>query len=271
MARVLVTNDDGVHATGILALASALAEAGHEITIAAPLDDMSGSGAALGPGHAHGLRVERIELAGVDDIPVYGLDGPPGMCVMAGHLGAFGERPDIVASGINLGSNTGRSILFSGTVGAALVAASFGLRGVAISQALSDPWLIETGAAFGAAALTWALERPAGTVLNVNVPNLAIHEIAGIRSGRLAAFGVVRTVLEGEVDGRLQLVLRQTDEDLDPDTDTALVNAGYVAINALVGPRAADHGDAVEFLSDFLSQASVKVSGPEGDARVNHG
>jgi 5'-nucleotidase len=249
MARVLVTNDDGVHAPGILALAVALAKEGHDVVVAAPLEDFSGSGAALGPGHARGVRTERLEIPDLPDVPIHGVDGPPGMCVMAAHLGAFGERPDLIASGINLGGNTGRSILFSGTVGAALAGANFGLKGVAVSQSLGDPWHIETGAAFGAAAVAWALERPTGTVVNVNVPNLAIDEVRGVRSGRLAPFGVVRTVLEGEVDGHLQLVLRETEDELDPDTDTMLVNAGYVSVNALVGPRVADHGDVVETLA----------------------
>ena len=265
MARVLVTNDDGVHAAGILALATALARAGHDVTVAAPLDDRSGSGAALGPGHASGLRVERLDLAGLDGVPVHGLDGPPGMCVMAAHLGAFGERPEIIASGINLGGNTGRSILFSGTVGAALAAANFGLRGVAVSQSLGDPWRIETGAAYGVAAVEWALGHQTGSVLNVNVPNLAIEDVKGVRSGRLAPFGVVRTVLEGEVDGHLLLTLRETEEELDPDTDTSLVNAGYVSVNALVGPRAVDPGDAVEALGDV----QLSVRGASGEPVVN--
>ena len=246
--RILVTNDDGVHAPGILALTAALVEAGHDVVVAAPMQDMSGSGAALGPGHASGVRVEQRELDGVD-IPVFGVDGPPGMCVMAANLGAFGDRPDLVASGINLGGNTGRSVLFSGTVGAALAAANFGLKGVAVSQTLGDPWHVETAARFGVAAVAWAAAGPHGTVLNVNVPNLTIAEVRGVRSGRLAPFGVVRTVLEGEVDGHLQLVLRETEDELAPDTDTMLVNGGYVSVNALVGPRVVDHGDLVEALT----------------------
>ena len=252
MARVLVTNDDGVHAEGILALAAALAEAGHDVTVVAPLEDFSGSGAALGPGHSSGMRIERLELEHLPDVPVIGVDGPPGMCVMAAHLGAFGDRPDIIASGINLGGNTGRSILFSGTVGAALAAANFGLKGVAVSQSLDEPWRIETGAAFGVAAVAWGLAQPIGTVLNVNVPNLPLAEVRGVRTGRLAPFGVVRTVFEGESEGRLLLTLQETRDELDPDTDTMLVKDGYVSVNALVGPRAVDPGDAVDALAAVL-------------------
>jgi 5'-nucleotidase len=180
------------------------------------------------------------------------------MCVMAAHLGAFGERPELVVSGINHGGNTGRSILFSGTVGAALAAANFGLRGLAVSQSLpaagadDEPWLVDTAATYGATAARWVLDQRRGTVLNVNVPNLPLGEVKGVRSGRLAPFGVVRTVLEGHDEGRLQLVLRETDEELDPDTDTMLVFAGYVSVNALVGPRAVVAGDVVEVLSEAL-------------------
>src|SRR3954453_15739928 len=184
MAKILVTNDDGVHATGIHALATALAEDGHDVTVAAPLVDFSGSGTALGPSHAEGLRIDRIHLEtpGLGDVPVWGVDGPPGMCVMAAHLGAFGDRPDLIVSGINHGGNTGRSILFSGTVGAALAAANFGLRGLAVSQSLPPagselPWLTDTAGAYGAAAARWFLDRPRGTVLNVNVPNLPLSDI----------------------------------------------------------------------------------------------
>jgi 5'-nucleotidase len=251
--RILVTNDDGVHAPGILVLAAALAEADHDVVVAAPLEDMSGSGAALGPGHASGVRVERFELDGLhEEVPVFGVDGPPGMAVMAGHLGAFGERPELICAGINYGPNTGRSILFSGTVGAALSAANFGLKGVAVSQSIGEPWLLDTAAAFAVAAVGWVGAQPNGTVLSVNVPNLPIDEVRGVRSGRLAPFGVVRTVFEGEVEGRLQLVLKETEEELADDTDTMIVNRGWVSVNALVGPRAVDQGDAVDVLATLL-------------------
>lgn len=249
MLRVLVTNDDGVHAPGILALAQALTKEGHDVVVAGPLVDMSGSSAALGPGHADSVAIERLRWPDLEDVEVVGVDGPPAMAVLAAYLGAFGDPPDLVASGINNGGNTGRSVLFSGTVGAALAAANFGIRGVAVSQPPGDPWHLEASAAFAAAAVAWTATAPPATVLNVNVPNLPLEEIRGVRSGHLAPFGVVRTVFEGESQGRLQLVLRENDEELDPDTDTVLVQRGYASVNALVGPRAVDHQDAVQALT----------------------
>jgi len=253
--RVLVTNDDGVHAPGILALATALVKDGHDVVVAAPLEDMSGSAAALGPGHASGVRVEALVLPDLGEtVPVFGVDGPPGMCVLAANLEAFGPRPDVVASGINLGSNTGRSVLFSGTVGAALAAANFGMRGVAVSVRSSDPWQFDTAAAFGTAAVAWVESAAPRTVLNVNVPALPVAEVRGVRSGRLAPFGVVRTVLEGRDHDRLRLVLRDVDEELDDDTDTMLVHSGYVSVNALVGPRATDPADVVQMLESVVDR-----------------
>lgn len=256
--RVLVTNDDGVHATGILALATAIAADGHDVLVAAPMGDMSGSAAALGPGHSDGVRVERLVLPALgESVPVVAVDGPPGMCVMAAHLGAFGDRPDIVASGINLGSNTGRAVLFSGTVGAALAAQRFGIPAVAVSIRLSDAELhLETAGAFGAAAVRWLAETAGATesptALNVNVPSLPMDEIKGVREARLARFGSVRTVIETRDDGWLGMVLRETDEPLEDDTDTMLVRAGYVTVNAVIGPHAVDANGADRVLGEVL-------------------
>ena len=79
---------------------------------------------------------------------------------------------------------------------------------------------------------------PPKTVLNVNVPNRPLADVLGVQAARLAPFGTVRTSIGEEVDGRLQVELRETEDELDPDTDTALVLAGYVAVTALVGIRA---------------------------------
>jgi 5'-nucleotidase len=97
----------------------------------------------------------------------------------------------------------------------------------------------DTAAAVAARALPWVVASPPKTILNVNVPNLPLAELRGVKAARLAPFGTVRTTLGETIDGRLQVELRETEEELDPDTDTALVTAGYVAVTPLVGIRAA--------------------------------
>jgi 5'-nucleotidase len=132
--KILVTNDDGVASAGLHALVRALVDTGRDVLVVAPDRDMSGSSAAIGFIHAdEHIDAKRVELPGLPDVPAYAVDGPPGLCVLAARLGGFGDRPDLVVSGVNPGCNTGRAVLHSGTVGAALTAANFGGRGLAVS------------------------------------------------------------------------------------------------------------------------------------------
>jgi 5'-nucleotidase len=143
--RVLVTNDDGVESPGLHELAQCLAACGdHDLVIAAPDRDMSGSSAAIGQIHVdEHIDAEHVDLPGLAGVPTYAVAGPPGLCVLAARLGGFGPPPDLIVSGINPGANTGRAVLHSGTVGAALTAASFGCRGLAVSLDVSAKHLYD--------------------------------------------------------------------------------------------------------------------------------
>jgi len=229
----------------LAALAAAVDAVGHDVVVAAPSRDHSGASAAIGPlGGADGVEVSPVELEGLPGVPAYAVDAPPALAVMIARLGAFGDSPSVVVSGINPGPNTGRSVMHSGTVGAVLTAANFGLSGLAVSIGTGQHNHLETAASVAASALGWLLRAPARTVLNVNVPNLPLEEVRGVRQARLAPFGTVRAALGDRVDGRVQVELRDTEHDLEPDTDTALVLAGYVTITALNGIRAVDETDA---------------------------
>lgn len=242
--KILVTNDDGVASPGLHALAAAVAAAGHDTMVVAPASDMSGAGASIGRIHAdEHLEAERVELPGAEQVPAYALDGPPGLCVLAARLGGFGDAPDVVVSGINPGCNTGRSVLHSGTVGAALTAANFGGRGLAVSIDVTGsggPGHWSTAAMVAAGALDWLLAAPDRTVLNLNVPDRPFDEVLGARWATLAAFGTVRSaVVEPAPNGgRLQVELRPSNVELPPDSDTALVNEGYVAVTTITGIQA---------------------------------
>jgi 5'-nucleotidase len=234
--RLLVTNDDGIDAEGLHVLARHLARAGHEVIVAAPASDASGSGAALGVFHADShIDVKRMDIPDCD-APAWAVAGPPGLCVLAARLGAFGDPPEIVVSGINAGLNTGRAILHSGTVGAALTAQNFGAKGLAVSVEAVTPWRFDTAATVALEVLDQLIEAPPRSVLNLNVPALPRSELMGLRWARLAAFGAVRAAIgEVEADGRLQIELRATDETLPDDTDTALCEAGFAALTSIVG------------------------------------
>jgi 5'-nucleotidase len=217
---------------------------------------MSGSSAAIGRMHAdESIDVTEVTLPGVD-APCFGVLGPPALAVMAARLGGFGAPPELVVSGINPGPNTGRAVLHSGTVGAALTAANFGVSGLAVSIGVGDPYRWETAADLAVAALGWLVDQPAKTVLNLNVPNLPRGEVLGVRAASLAPFGTVRAALVESQGGGLQMELAEHGVELPPDSDTALVRAGWAALTSLVGIRAVEGPEvagAVAAVDDLLS------------------
>ncbi len=240
--RVVITNDDGVESAGIHVLAAAFDAAGHDVVVVAPNRDFSGAGASLGGiTLAEDIAAGRVDLPGYPQLEAWGVDGPPGLCVLAARMGAFGAVPDVIVSGINAGHNTGRAVLHSGTVGAALTAQNFGLSGLAVSTGVSDPWHWEAAATYALEAMTVLLDAPARSVLNLNVPALPHGEIKGLRWARLAPFGEVQAAAAQVADNRLQFVFRATDPSdtadagADLGTDQGLVAAGYATLTALAG------------------------------------
>lgn len=250
--RLLVTNDDGVLAPGIAALARAMVSTGHDVVIAAPHEDMTGFGAALGAFSSAGtIDVEPVELDGLDGVPAYMVTGPPALCVMAARLGGFGDPPDLVVSGINPGPNTGRATLHSGTVGAVLTGANFGVSGLAVSIGVDERIHWETAGELAIGALEWLVDQPAKTLLNLNVPNVPLDEVKGVRWARLAPFGTVRAQLVPS-DSGLQMELREHDETLPDDSDTALVRDGYASISSIVGIRVTEPVPVAEHVETHL-------------------
>jgi len=238
MARILVTNDDGVDAEGLHQLAAALVGAGHEVVVAAPSYDASGSGASLGNLRPdHHIPCSVVELPGPDlvGVPAFAVDGPPALCVLAAALGGFGERPDLVVSGVNPGMNTGRVVLYSGTVGACLSAQNLGIRSLAVSLQAVEPWRFDTAAMIAVEVLPTLEAAPERTALNLNVPGLDRSEVRGVRWCRLASFGEVRAATAQVEDGSLQMRVAAVDEDIPPDTDSGAVRDGWAALTTIVG------------------------------------
>lgn len=238
--RILVTNDDGVDSIGIQVLAAALAETEHDVVVVAPSKDQSGTSSSLGVFDPRmGLEATKVELPEAPGVEAWALGAPPAMCTLSAVLGGFGDKPDLVVSGINAGLNTGRSVLHSGTVGATLTAQNLGLSGLAVSVQASETWRWDTAAALAVQALPMVIESPARSVLNLNVPALDLSEVKGLRWSRLATFGEVRAGVVGidEQDGtrRLKMDLLMSDRDIEDDTDQGLVRQGWAAITALVG------------------------------------
>jgi 5'-nucleotidase len=164
MARILVTNDDGVHSEGIRALAEALAPLG-EITIVAPIQEASAIGHALTLRRP--LRIETIAPS------VFAIDGTPTDCVNIAITHVLKDKPDLIVSGINKGWNLGDDVTYSGTVSGALEGALLAIPSIAISAArVNDEAEFGPAARAAAMAAETVLERgmPKFTLLNINVP-----------------------------------------------------------------------------------------------------
>ena len=235
--RALITNDDGIDSTGLRTLARAAAGAGLDLTIAAPDGERSGSGAAL-TGLAEGgrLLVEKRKLDGLEEVPAFAVQASPAMIAFAGSHAAFGERPDIVLAGINRGPNIGRAILHSGTVGAALTAASAGLPAMALSLASNAAAHWATAADATSRALEWFLPRAdVPVVVNVNVPDRPVSQIHGLHPARLVSYGAARAIIGEPGEGFIPMTFSALDEAPGPGTDLALIREGWVTVTVLTG------------------------------------
>ncbi|HEY6531221.1 MAG TPA: 5'/3'-nucleotidase SurE [Acidimicrobiales bacterium] len=272
MARLLVTNDDGIHGPGLHALAAGLARSGHEVVVVAPDHDASGTSASVGgESFVQGLPVHRAELPDCPGVEAWALAGPPAMCVLASVLGGFGDPFDAVVSGINAGANTGRVIIHSGTVGAALTAQNFGLRALAVSLAGrergTDGWRWSPAVELAVRVTARLLEAPPRVMVNLNVPDVGDGAVPPLRWARLGTFGSVRSAVTGFEEGRLQFSLAAADEELRSDTDTALLRKGVATLTAL-GGLAEVWAVPPDGEADAADAEAGSVSGPPGGLLV---
>lgn len=191
VVRILLTNDDGIDSLGLHHLSRAMATLG-DVVIVAPDREFSGAGAAVGALTQFEAVITRCQIEGVPE--AWSLNGPPALCVLYAHLGTFGEQFDLIVSGINPGANVGRSVYHSGTIGACLTARNGGISGVAVSQSVTgwgaegqswpdvvanQKWEVaaEVARTFVDGLIADMPKQP--VVVNINVPNTELHEIAG--------------------------------------------------------------------------------------------
>lgn len=236
--KCLVTNDDGIDSDGLRQLASAAVRTGFDVVVAAPDQEASGSSAALSAVAADGkVMMSRRELTAPAAIPAYAVHAAPAFIAFTAVRGAFGPVPEIVVSGINKGPNTGRAVLHSGTVGAAMTAAVYGVRAAAFSldwrdNAEQQHW--DTATAVAEQLLPGLRDQRPGLVLNVNVPNVPVRELRGIRPGPLAARGAVQLHIVASARDYLHVTMRETDEAPADGSDAALLAAGYASVTSLL-------------------------------------
>ncbi len=230
--HILISNDDGLDATGIRVLAEQIQRHVDRVTLVAPDRDRSGA--------SNSLTLDRPIRVDQRDEGVYRISGTPTDCVHIGITGLLEDEPDMVISGINNGGNLGDDVLYSGTVAAAMEGRFLGLPAMAVS-------LVYEGGrarnyASGARAAQILMQQlideplPADTILNVNVPDLPWSEIKGFETTRLGHRHRSEDVIPIEDPrGRrfFWIGAAGEEEDNGPGTDFNAIRRGYVSVTPI--------------------------------------
>jgi 5'-nucleotidase len=237
MVHILVTNDDGVTAPGLLALAKEMEVLG-KVSILAPDRNWSASGHVKTMHRP--LRVKEIQLS--DGIQALATDGAPSDCVALAVLGILPEKIDLVVSGINPNANLGYDVTYSGTVTAAMEATIWGIPGIAVSLDSPENHLgaldYEMAARVARQVAKKVNQRglPKETLLNVNVPYLPLTELAGFKITR-QGLRVYRDELDRRLDPRNRpyyWIGGQSPTGIPEDgTDFGALQQGFVSITPL--------------------------------------
>jgi 5'-nucleotidase len=246
--KILLTNDDGIQATGLNAMRRALLELPDaELAVIAP--DANRSASARSITTRTPLWVEEIGFE--DGTAGYATDGTPVDCVRFAALGLLGFEPELIVSGINHGANLGDDITYSGTVAAALEGAVLGVPAIAVSQQsmsremdfrFGREFVFDAIASFIAKLVSMLPERPisAGTLLNINCPGRAADELAGAQVTRLGK-RVYRDKLELEEEDdeaggrrrRYRIYGMEPSYRQEEGTDFAAIDAGLISVTPL--------------------------------------
>ena len=226
---ILVSNDDGIHSEGILALEKALQPMAEIYTVAPDRvqNSMSHALTLHRPLRVHDLGSRRLSV-----------DGTPTDCVKLALTGLLPVRPDLVVSGINKGPNLGDDIIYSGTVSAAIEGALLGLPAIAVSLVTFEKFDFRAAAEFTATLVSQIIKRgiPSETLLNVNVPPLPKDQLKGWRLTRMGKRHYSENIVE-RIDprggkyywiGGDSLGFAQED-----GTDCVAVHEGYVSVTPL--------------------------------------
>jgi len=230
VTRILVTNDDGITAPGLQALYRVMAELG-QVTIVAPDAEQSAVGHAITT--MTPLRIKEVTLA--DGTVGHAVNGTPADAVRLAILTICAEPPDLVVSGINLGPNTATNVIYSGTVSAATEARILRIPSIAVSLATFKDPIWETPATFARqlAADVLAHGLPDKVLLNINVPNIPLNKVKGIRVTRQGTSGY-KERYEMRSDPRAVPYYWQAGTysmtDVDETTDALAVDQGYVSV-----------------------------------------
>jgi 5'-nucleotidase len=231
--KVLLTNDDGIHAPGLRALYKRFSS-NHDVTVIAP--DHERSGVSHGLTLNEPLRTTYIEAS--DGYQGYAVTGTPADCIKLGVLEILDGKPDMVISGINPGANVGVNLNYSGTVAAAREAALYGITAIAVSIQGTESENYDDTALFVEILSKKMFEKglPFGTFLNVNMPNVLVKDAAGLRFSR-QGIELFSEYFEKRIDPRNRTYYWQGCDPrypgTRPDVDSAVICNNFISITPI--------------------------------------
>jgi 5'-nucleotidase len=232
-ARILVTNDDGIHAPGLDALAEIASQLSSDVWIVAPEFNQSGAGHSLSISHP--LRARQVSETR------YAVEGTPTDCVLFAVKHLLKDRkPDIVLSGVNRGTNMADDVTYSGTIAGAMEGCLLGIPSIAFSQAFVHPHPVKwgTATAHGADVARRILEMdwPRNIFVNVNFPDAVAASVKGIKVTRQGVRGFGGTIIE-RTDPRggayYWIGYSPGEHELDEESDLYAVRHGWISVTPL--------------------------------------
>ena len=235
--RILVTNDDGIHAPGLEAMIDIATQLSKDVWVVAPEFNQSGAGHSLSI--THPVRARQLTET------KYALEGTPTDCVLFAVKHLLKDRkPDIVLSGVNRGGNMADDVTYSGTIAGAMEGCLLGVPSIAFSQPYTHPhpprW--ETATHFGAdvarrvLAMGWLRDWPRNVFVNVNFPDVAPAAVKGVRVTRQGVRGFGGAIVE-RTDPRggtyYWIAYAPGEHEHDDESDLTSVRSGYISVTPL--------------------------------------
>tara|TARA_B100000787_G_scaffold159908_1_gene138514 strand:- start:2714 stop:3454 length:741 start_codon:yes stop_codon:yes gene_type:complete len=225
--RILISNDDGYQAKGIKQLVKSLSEIA-EIIVVAPSENKSAASSSL----TLGRPLEPIQI----DKNIYSIDATPSDCVHLALCGFIKESIDLVVTGINFGANLGDDVIYSGTVAGAIEGRFLGLPSIAMSLASWDGKYFETAGEI-AKKLVIKIDKTDlsyNTIINVNVPDIPLSQIKGIKSTRLGSRHKSEPSIKDEKNSSIYWIGENGKEaDNEEGTDFHAISNNFVSVTPL--------------------------------------
>ncbi len=226
---ILLVNDDGVYAKGILTLAKYLSKS-HNVVVVAPHSQMSGKSHSM-TFHDY-VNVIKLDIA--EGIDFYALSGTPADCVKFGIEVILKHNPDLVVSGINNGFNLGTDVAYSGTVGACMESGLMGVPSIAISQNYHL-----TNFDFSASFLCEKLDelysiiKDTNKILSINLPYDNAQDTKGVRFAKVGVHQYTDNYIDCGIDGFMLTGEPIEDIENDDDADVKYIRQGYITISPI--------------------------------------